>query len=95
LPLPRTYKEIEEMVRRKVLTTDMARKIVRKAGFRPGTIEDTSGVRISAIPILDIPGTKINVDTGEPEPNPPYPGTSIACSLELQELIEAFQEEQG
>jgi hypothetical protein len=58
LPLPRTYKEIEEMVRQKVLTTDMARKIVRKAGFRPGTIEDSSGVRISAIPILDIPGTR-------------------------------------
>ena len=58
MPLPRTYKEIEEMVRRKVLTTEMARKIVRKAGFRPGTIEDTSGVRISAIPILDVPGTR-------------------------------------
>jgi hypothetical protein len=68
LPLPRTYKEIEEMVRQKVLTTDMARKIVRKAGFRPGSIEDSSGVRISPIPILSVSG--IGEDG---EPNPPWP----------------------
>lgn len=45
------------MVRRKVLTTDMARRIVRKAGFRPSTTTEASGERISAIPILSVPGS--------------------------------------
>jgi hypothetical protein len=96
MPLGRTHKEIERLLRGKAISTKLARAIVRKSGVKPATV--TSGeVAFAPIPtpILDIPGTTIDPDTGEPVPNPPYPGTSIACSLELQQLIEAFKEEQG
>lgn len=36
MPFGYTYKEIREMIRDVVLTTPMARDIVRKSGFRPG-----------------------------------------------------------
>ena len=50
----RTYEAIRAVVRRVVLHTSMARDIVRKGGFRPGTTAETDTGGVGA-PILTLP----------------------------------------
>jgi hypothetical protein len=76
--LGRTYKEIEEMVRAKVLSTEMARAIVRKAGFRSSAfVVGEASFGEQTIPILSLTGV-----AGEAVPTP--------CPPDFQSLIDAF-----
>lgn len=55
MPFLPTYKEIEEMVRRKVLTSRMARSIARKADISLAGSASAPGSQITGAPILSIP----------------------------------------
>ena len=59
MPFGITYEEVKRMVGRWAKTTQNARAIIRKSGFRPGSVQESAGAGGREGPLLTIPPVRI------------------------------------